>query len=67
MVSCGVLNNSKILNKLYIKGMVHAVALGPVRTGRDVKNWGELSLLESMAKSTWEDSGMTPGVLEWEI
>lgn len=44
MVSCGVLNNSKLLNKLYIKGMVHAVALGPVRTGRDVKKLGRIVL-----------------------
>lgn len=34
------------------QGIVHAVALGPLRTGHDLKNRAELSFLESMVKST---------------
>ncbi|GAB0199170.1 hypothetical protein GRJ2_002382400 [Grus japonensis] len=50
--------------------IVHAVALGPVRAGPDVKkcavhcSWGEWPYLESLAESTRGDSRSTPGILE---
>lgn len=64
----GTQNNTKLLNKSKI---AQAVALGPLRTGQDVKNllccWGEWSFLESLAKGTWRDSRTAPGVLELGI
>ncbi|GAB0185014.1 hypothetical protein GRJ2_000966700 [Grus japonensis] len=53
--------------------IVHAVALGPVWAGPDVKkcavhrSWGEWSYLESLAESTRGDSRSTPGVLDLGI
>ncbi|GAB0190099.1 hypothetical protein GRJ2_001475200 [Grus japonensis] len=49
--------------------IVHAVALGPVWAGPDVKrvlhhSWGEWPYLESLAESTRGDLRSTPGVLE---
>ncbi|GAB0206390.1 hypothetical protein GRJ2_003104600 [Grus japonensis] len=50
--------------------IVHAVALGPVRAGPDVKSVlytaarGEWPYLESLAESSRGDSRSTPGVLE---
>ncbi|GAB0176139.1 hypothetical protein GRJ2_000079100 [Grus japonensis] len=48
--------------------IVHAVALGPVRAGPDVKNVhhsrGEWPYLESLAENTRGDLRSTPGVLE---
>ncbi|GAB0209407.1 hypothetical protein GRJ2_003406400 [Grus japonensis] len=50
--------------------IVHAVALGPVQAGPDVKKCalhhsrGEWPYLESLAESTRGDSRSTPGVLE---
>ncbi|PKU32205.1 hypothetical protein llap_17490 [Limosa lapponica baueri] len=53
--------------------IVHAVALWTVRTGQRCKDsalhhsWGEWPCLESLAKSTWRDSRLTPRVLESSI
>ncbi|KAF4803640.1 hypothetical protein TURU_014357 [Turdus rufiventris] len=50
--------------------IVHAVALGPVRTGQDVKNmlyhcsWGDESFLDPLTECTCRDFRMTSGVPE---